>query len=731
MKKLLKIFKKGSKVAAKHKGKKGVKVSAWPPGTKIGLYGHANSGKTIYFTVLNEECKISRNLQISVTDNATAGEFLSNYRSLWGLGTAADAGTVVDLRGEKKFPDPTQNDRILLFNAIIDRKKKFSIVGYDYPGKSISISEQSEQADKAINFMYECDGILFLYDPKVMGAELESQAHVASFVNMVEGLASQRGRIPIPVALVITKSDILPGFSGDKEVVLIRPEDEYLVSEDFEFFLEKVLESNRIASNTAWAGSVRNVLVKLKDFLRVVLGRTLDFQVFFISATGETPEKIGTDIGRSLYTPPKKMQPVGVKEPFYWLLNAISRNKKISIFRTIAKYAALICLIWIILFSIPNLWHFKLLHPKPQKIEKEVKEAYGGNMYSASEKERERIVKAYNRYEHSFMVKSFFSDFLGPSQRIREAYRHYNQREAIKNLNEYIARFAVIVKDTTLWPRLNPSDSTVILNEGHEKLLSTLQNYHKGDETSILFTRSGRSLAHWEMFITAITNPSDTTIWKTIQEQVQTDQSLYASELSAEERQLGDALSERKVSKVKKEVAKKAAVELDDIIEKINGNDSPAYRLGDAVSELRKIRSSLDPGVDAKSISIIDRYLSQADKWARKRTYNYKVETVPSDGHLHIEVTEKGKDPKWAEESQILAGFEYKLQWKEGDVIHIAIDTLMQAEMWGSASSDRTILRDKYSIFNMDGSITFDNIGKKVEIRFIPPLIDQLPKLDK
>lgn len=728
--KLIKIFKKGSKAAAKRKGKKGAAPETiWPSGIRIGIYGDANSGKTVYFTVLNEECKISKNLQISVIDNATAGEFLSNYRAIWGLGTAVDAGTVVDLRGEKKFPNPTVTGKLLLFNAIVDRRRKFSVVSYDYNGKTVSISEQSEQADQVDDFMSGCDGLLFFYDPKIMGAELESQSHVASFVNMVERLAPLDSRLPIPIGLVITKADILPGFSDDKDVVLIKPEDEYLVSEDFEFFLEKVLESNLIASDSAWAGSVRNVLVKLKDFLRVILGRTLDLQIFFVSATGVTPEKIGTDVGRSLYVPPDKIQPVGVKEPFYWLLNAIGRNKRISRFRTVAKYAALISLIWIVLFSLPNLYHFKLLYPKPQRIENEILTAYGGNMYSASDKERGRIIRAYRNYERAYTVKWFFEPFQGPAQRIREGYMGYNEREAIKYLNEHIARFATIVKDITLWPRLNPSDSTVILTSEHERLVATLDNYHKGDETSILFTRSGRALAYWDMFTRAVASPSDTTIWKTIQEQVRTDKSLYSQTLSREEILLGDALSERKIKKVKKEVAKKAAVELDDLIDQINGNDSPSYRLGDAVAELKKIRKSLDPGVDKKSIQMIDKYLSQAKKWDKKKTFNYKVESIPSDGHLHIEVAEKGKDPGWQEESQILAGFEYKLKWKVSDIIHIAIDTLMQAETWGRESSDKTILRGKYSLFDMDGTVSFDNIGKKVNIRFIPPLVDQLPKL--
>jgi hypothetical protein len=360
--KIFKFGKKGAKAAGKRKGKKSVEAVRWPSGTRIGVFGHANSGKTVYFTVLNEECKISKKLQISVTDTATAGEFLSHYRAIWGLGTASEAGTVVDFKGDRTFPEPSRGDKLLKFNAIVDRKKKMSIVAYDYDGKAVSISaEDPELADKVADFMSGCDGILFFFDPKILGAELECQARVASFVNMLENLAPLRSRLPIPMAAVITKADILPGFAGDEQVALISPEEEYLTSEDFETFLEKVLSGSKIVANSQWSGSVRSVLVKLKDFLRVVLRRTLDFQVFFISQTGQPPEKVGTDVGRSLYIPPPRMQPVGVKEPFYWLLNSIIRNKRISRFRKLSKYVVVISIIWMFLFSLPFLIHFQLL----------------------------------------------------------------------------------------------------------------------------------------------------------------------------------------------------------------------------------------------------------------------------------------------------------------------------------------------------------------------------------
>jgi len=726
--KLLKIFKKGAK-AAGGKPKKGEKGEAWPPGIRIGLFGHANSGKTVYFTVLNEECKISKRLQISVTDNATAGEFLSNYRSIWGLGTATDAGTVVDFHGERRFPNPTATDKILQFTAIIDRKKKIPVVTYDYGGNAVAIARQNDLAEKVFDFMSGCDGIMFFYDPKIMGAELESQAHVASFVNMLEKLAPLGRRLHRPIALVVTKADVLPGFTGEEQVVLTRPEDEYLAAEDFESYLENILADPRISSNSSWAASVRQILVRMKDFLRVVLGRTLDFQIFFISATGRTPEKVGTDVGRSIYTPPPKIQPVGAKEPFYWLLNAIVRSRRIARFRAVAKAVSIISLLWISLFSIPFLIHFGYLLPRAERVEESIMSAYDGKIYNTSDEERRDIIRAYNKYEQSWMVRWFFDRYQAPSQRVREAYGRFNLQEALKQLSDLIKQFSSVVADTTLWPRVNPSDQTLILNNQHESLVAALQSYNQGEESSLLFKRSGRALVYWNLFTQGVLAPADTAVWKVIQDQVQTDRALYGNELCPEEIALGNALSDRKIKRVQKVAAQKAVVELDDLIETINGNESPQYRLDKAVTELRTIKGQLDNQADAGNLAMINAYISEAQNWSKSRTFTYKVETIPGDGHLHIEVTSRGKDPAWSEQTQVLAGFEYRLTWKVGDAIHIALDTLGATEMWGREASDKKILKGDYSLFDMDGEISFDNLGKKVIVSFKPALKDRLPVL--
>jgi GTPase SAR1 family protein len=726
---VIKVFKLGSKASAKHKGKKVESDFTWPSGLRIGIFGHANSGKTVYFTVLNEESKIAKDLQISVTDNATAGEFLSNYRALWGLGTATGAGTVVDFRGEKKFPEPTSGDKLLIFNAIIDRTKKVSVVTYDYNGRAVSITDNIDLKNKVIDFMTGCQGLLFFYDSKYLAAEIESQERAASFVSMLELLAPLRSRLPIPIALVVTKADILPGFAGEDQTILINPEDEDFLAEEFEPFLDNILSSNKIAANSIWAGTIRNILVRLKDFLRIVTGRTLNFQIFFISNTGQTPEKIGTDIGRSIYAPPAKISPVGVKAPFYWILKSILRNRKISRMRKVARFVVTVSLIWIVLYSLPFLYHLKFLLPRTAGTESAILESYKGNIYNISEGERKKIIDAYQSYERSFVVRYFYSDFQNPAGRVRNSYTTLDMAAAAERLNQIIKGITRIVSDTTLWPKPNPIDSSLIKSEMYTELVGKLNSFHQGDESSILYTRSDRTLAYLALFESAVRNPSDTASWSKIGQQVQTDLNVHGKELSSDEVALQKALSERKVKKVQIVTAQKTASELGGVISQINGNDNPSFRLDTAVTILKENLANLDPAVDKKSIDMINRYIQSVGRFSRKQKFLCKIENLPEKSHIHIEVTEKGKDPLWVEHNQIFAADTLSLTWKSGDEIHIAIDLHKHKCKWGKEPSDKKILKGKFSIFDMDGEIMFDNAGKKASISFVPPLKEQLPVL--
>ncbi len=728
--KLFGFAKKGAKAASKSKG--GEAPSKWPSGTKVGLFGHENSGKTVYLTVLNEECKFAKGLQISVTDNATAGEFLSNYRSIWGISSAMQTGTVVDRRGDKKFPDPTIKDRILQFTAIVDRTKKIPIVTYDYNGNAVSISDNSEQSDKALEFMTACNGLLFFFDPKILGAELEIQARASSFVNMLERLAPLKSRIPIPIALVINKSDTLPGFKGESQTILINPEDEQFISEDFETFLEKILSSSKVVADSAWAASVRNVLVRLREFLRVVVGRTLNFQIFFISNTGNEPVKIGADVGRSVYAPPDKINPSGVREPFYWLLKAIVRNKRLTMMRRISKLVTVISLVWIILYSLPFLFHFFWLLPQPIRVEKATLESVGNQHLLTSEKQRTEIMRNYKRYHEKWLVRQFFPGFKAKAGQMVEIYGDFSMGKAEKRLDNLIEQFSKIVKSKSQQPVYNPSKDSLILTDKHTKLISEIESFKVGSETSKLFLRSDRTIIYWGLFTQYLTKRDDVAIAEQINDQIKFDND-NAEEYSSAEKNLGKSLTDFakiKKAKVEKKVDSEAALtEFKSLKKKINRSTDASYVLGGAVSDLKSTKRKLIKGTHDAQIAEINSYLKKVDKWKKSQTFECKLETAPGDFHLHIEVTANGASPVWADRSQLFESSEFSFKWKTGDDIHIAIEPHSQCT-WGVSPAEKIVLTDKYDIFKMEGNLTFPNIGKTITISFKGGLKDRLPKMD-
>ncbi|MFH2036428.1 MAG: GTPase domain-containing protein [Candidatus Zixiibacteriota bacterium] len=731
--KIFKVFSKGAKAASKSKGKKG-KVGGieFPHGVRVGVFGHANSGKTVYYTVLNEECKIAKDLQISVTDNATAGEFLNNYRALWGLGTSGDSGTVVDYRGDKNFPDPTKVGRVLQFTAILNRSKKVPVVSYDYGGNAVSITKRDEQSETVMEFMSGCDGILFFFDPKILGAEIEVQSHVASFVNMLEQIAPLNARMPIPIALVINKADVLPGFSGESQTVLISPEEEKYLAEDFEIFLEKILNSNKISSNVQWAGSVRNVLVKLREFLRVVIGRTLNFHIFFTSNTGNPPTKIGADIGRSVYTPPQKIRPSGVKEPFYWLLSNIVRNRRISALRRVTKMVTILSIIWIILYSLPFVYHFHYLLKQPYRVEDNILKNHNNDIKGTTAKERNTIKNEYSEYKNKWLIKNIFPNFQTPAERIYSTYHNFDLGKSVGKLDNLIFDFAAIVKDSTRWPVRVANTDSLILRDFHNKLVADLTELHVGEEDSDLFLRSDRSLKYWDLFSQYIASKQDTAMVAAISEQIKFDAE-YGQKLSPSEKTLRGELEKLAVAKktivAQKVVSQEGLTEYENIKERINNSaGNPTFLLGTAVDLLKDVKSKLSSS-NSKEIEAINAYIKDAEKWDKKRTYTYKLVTIPDNGHLHIEVTPNGQNPSWNNPDQQIQSKEYSLEWKIGDDIHIAFDELKHLCQLGKAPSDTRVFQDKYSLFEIEGDITFTNIQKTIKISFSPGLKEGLPKL--
>ncbi|MDH3889901.1 MAG: hypothetical protein OEV49_02355 [candidate division Zixibacteria bacterium] len=733
-KKILKLGKKG----AKHVPKGGAPAASsgieWPPGMRIGVFGHANSGKTVYFTVLNEECKVSKDLGLSVTDNPTAGEFLSNYRAIWGLGTSDTAGTMVDLREDKKFPPATPGEKILQFNTILDRAKNIPVVAFDYNGKAVSIQEHHELAEKVKDFMQGCQGILFFFDPKMLGAELQCQAHVASFVNMCEALAPGGGRLPIPVALVVTKADVLPGFSGEGQTVLVSADQEHFLAEDYEIFLEKILSSNRIASNSAWAGSVRDVLVKLKDFLKLIVGRTLDFQVFFSSNTGVAPVKIGTDVGRSLYKPPDKMQPVGVREPFYWLLKSIIRNRRLKAFRKLSRWVVTLSILFAVVWSVPHLYNF---HLKLNRISALEDRHWEGRITVAEipKKARNDLRDQYNSFARSKFATWVFPDHAVQAGYLHDFYKNISEAADLSRLAKSIGDLTNIVRDSTRWPKPAATGDTVVSTEQVVSIETAIAHYAQSPEGSSLLSPSSRAIELWGLFKAALVQNQSADAWNAIVRQVDVYPTMTPKP-SAEIKQLGQAMldivNSRELEQKREVVHQKTTGEFDSFSAQLSERTDAEYLLGTAVKKLRSYRGQLASDPDRQEdVARIDQYLKDAKAFDKDREYRFTLSNCPPGHHVHIKIEGAGKAGEWPRPQQIRINRPASIIWKKGDRIFIALhekDHGGSDESWGESYKALAELTSDFAIVEMTEIITMAASGQQISFSFEEDPKKRLPK---
>ena len=731
--KIFKFAQKGSKKIKRAKGAAGPPPK-WPEGTRVGVFGHENSGKTVFFTALYTQSKTAGNFHISVRDNATANEFFRHDMAIKGVDVdSSGSGTIAAKSVPKRFPDPTVKDVVLQFTAILDGSKKIPVVTYDYNGKAASISDRSDEAEKIRDFMAGANGILFFFDPKVLAADPEVQARASSFINILEYIVPLKSRLPIPVGLVITKADILPGFTGEDKTILVRAEDEQVMAEDYEGFLEKVLEFDGLAGNREWASTVRNILVKLREFIRIVVGRTLDFQIFFVSSTGNKPEKIGVDVGRSIYAPPEKVNPCGVTEPFHWILKSIVRSQRLNVLRRVSGFVAVASIIWIFLYSLPFMIHFGGLLRSTYRVEDSVLESVEGNIDVISDAQKVDIVKAYKGYGKNFIVKKMFTEFHLTAGRMEDVYGGINLVPAVARLDSLIENMTRVISTPKQHPRYDQALETLILTDSHKSLVASLNKMHVGDKNDVVYLRSDRALRYWDLFTRYITNPADSATLEKINQDVNFN-SKNAPNYDEYEVELGNALLG--VLNIKAPHAapslRSVRANLDEygqLKEQINNSTDPAFVLKEAAKKLEGIRANLSGGAGSDQAAAIGEFLAEVKQWEKERTYTCVLQNIPDMGHLHIEVTESGDGPSWSNETQLLEGDEIRIKWKPGDDVHLAFDELKHKCNWGNQPSDRVVFTDEYALFEMEGKVVFSNIGKTVTIGFKGGLKEKLPKL--
>jgi len=736
--KVLSLGKKAGK-GSKKKGGAGRTDTgfSWPAGVRIGVYGHWNSGKTVYFTVLNEDCKFARDLQIAVTDNATAAAFLAHREAIWGVAAAAGEGTRIDTRRDRKFPDSTKTDRVLQFTAILGGGDRIPIVSYDYPGDAVAIGTSSEFAPKVRNFTAGCDGLLFFFDPKALPSESDWQSHAASFVNMLRELGPLDRNLSIPIGLVVTKADSLPGFRGEAQVSLVPHGQERTICREYEEFLVEALAFPEVAGNQEWAGSVREILVKTKEFIRVVLGRTLDFQIFFVSSTGSQPEKIGAEKGRSLYRPPEKMSPVGLREPIRWLLQAVVRNRRLARLRTVKRYVRNAALLWILVCSLAFGWHLWWQLGRTTGLEDSIR--HGRTAAATSTEERNKIGTEYNGYAGRWLVAKVFSKFQAPAREMAKLYRSLKTESETSEFDEVIQRLAGVIKNETAWPaydvvasRLQPSPAYVELREEVAR--------YAADSAAPVGRRAARVMNAWSKFDSCQVDRSDSQRWSNLQATVNSYQANYKPEMNPAEIQLYSAFTAAAAAHAEKvEVqaqVEQAGDQFADIIKRINGDPTPAFRLDAGAQELRDylVQLQMDPQKYGKEIKAVTDYLSEVKKWESRQTFNYRVDIVPDGTHLHMQVVGDGEEPNWSDaNNQLFADEAGNVMWKVGDVVYVVLHKahVGQDESWGRSFDSRVILRDPYALFELEKEIKFGQFGS-AKISFVPKsLSERLPVLKK
>ncbi|MCX5752997.1 MAG: hypothetical protein NTW97_05045, partial [Candidatus Krumholzibacteria bacterium] len=403
----------------------------------------------------------------------------------------------------------------------------------------------------------------------------------------------------------------------------------------------------------------------------------------------------------------------------------IVRSRRLNVLRRIAGFVAAVSIVWIVLYSLPFMIHFGGLLRSPQRIESKVLKEVGGD--------RQAVYNAYRSYSNNWLVGKMFSEYQAQAKRMKEIYSGIGPGSDVEKLDDMIAQLAGVVGNEETQPKYEQAKKNLIRSELNERLLYEIKAMRAGDEKEVTDRRAGRVLYLWRLYEQCIKNPTDAAIQDSIWTQVDAD--AKNTDCSNAEREMGKALlrvidkSSPQSSSTRQTVdASLGAYE--DLKSRINDEKAePEFVLGEAVANLEAISGTLMRGVHDKQISAISSFVAEAKQWEKRRTYSFRLLSVPDDGHIHYEVTEPGENPRWNKAgTQYMQGEKIDLEWQPGDEIHIAFDAAGAEEQWGKSSTDMIVLRDTYALFEMDGFVTLLK-GNRIQFSYKGGLRQQLPKL--
>jgi GTPase SAR1 family protein len=402
-KKILHKFKK-----KKEKPGKGPQV---PEGNKIAVFGHTNVGKTVFFVMAHEAGREDVDFRLDTKDDQTAAELLSNLRLLEGLEATVADGMRSEKRVERRFPPPTSETKVLNFVAVLNQSKRFDFSSLDYRGEIASIEEQPELKEELIKFCLKSNCILFFIEPQVISSELYCRNQMASFKSLLQQLLNGKPNLPVPIGVVVTKSDLYDDFQDDSQTVLISRPYEFAKTKRYDQFVLQLLDQPHVKRSDRWKKDVKQVLERMEDFFETLTSLSSDYQVFFVSALGSRPPQKQDDSGATVFCPPRQLKPIGVTEPLKWAVNRILQQKRIKAWKTVTRVVFWLAFIWCLFYSIPNLLNLGFWYP--DLLSGEQKLSASGYKSKAmlnrlSQEDQKPLKKPFERYFNKFLVGSFF-----------------------------------------------------------------------------------------------------------------------------------------------------------------------------------------------------------------------------------------------------------------------------------------------------------------------------------
>ncbi|HBC46667.1 MAG TPA: hypothetical protein DCZ43_06445 [candidate division Zixibacteria bacterium] len=387
---------------------------------RIGVYGHKGVGKTVFFTIAYMDSKRSPDFEIMALGE-TQEILEEKYNLMRGQGMDIATGQKISTR---RFPPLSTGEQKLDFEVRTGRNTIIPINTIDYSGELIYIDARGDLKQNLIDFFKGCECILFFIDPDAIQNEGERSNRVAAFTDLISQLSGFEKRLKIPVGLVVSKADELPGFKSAEQSILINKGNGYIRALNFSGFLRGVLKQRVLANRPDWKNELEQMLNRLESFFKPLLNRTLDYQVFFISSTGNAPQVITDPKGDRVKVPPEDLRPLGVSQPLMWAIQRIAAYRRAAAFKNVLKWTLLVVALVVDLVAFGQFYNQLKVKNLKSLVENESRDVPGAGT---------NIAKHYDNYANNIIIKTFFGDFSKLAQAESKYYRSIGDRQTQKD----------------------------------------------------------------------------------------------------------------------------------------------------------------------------------------------------------------------------------------------------------------------------------------------------------